>query len=153
MKIPPPPSPTEIQDKPWKYKGYSAFSRFAGSDDDFLVLRRFDVSSTRVLLAMQDNIARLEESLADLDVQCCSTTDIDLDNGSFRRDRSVDRINVISKLKIALLEYSKPMGQPMLFLLLSVARAVSVGSLRAQNAATSPQAEQTERRNVALQPP
>lgn len=112
MKVSAAPPTAEIQDKPWKYKGYSAFSRFAGSDDDFLVLRRFDVSSTRVLLAMQDNIARLEESLADLDIQCSSTTDMDLDNGSFRRDRSVDRIDVIRELKVALLEYSKPTRQP-----------------------------------------
>jgi hypothetical protein len=102
------PSTAEINLKPWKYLGWSAFARFAASDDDFLVLRRFDVASTRVLLAMQDNISFLEESLYQVDRACIDAANPDLNNGSFREEHGSDRSKTIADLRLALLEYSMP---------------------------------------------
>jgi hypothetical protein len=101
------PMVNEINLKPWKYIGWPGFARFAASDNDFLVLRRFDVASTRVLLAMQDNISQLEESLNNIDAQSCTPDAPDLNNGSFREEHNEDRGKTIEKLKTALLEYSK----------------------------------------------
>ena len=92
--------------KPWRYIRYCGFSSFISSDNDFSIFRRFDVMSNRVLLAMQDNIARLEELLNKLDVQCIERTDPELDNGSFRNDRCAERGQTVGKLQRALLEYS-----------------------------------------------
>lgn len=59
---------TEMQDithedrkkQPWKYIGYRGFCKFVASDDDFFVLRRFSTLSSRVLLALQDELSELE---------------------------------------------------------------------------------------------
>lgn len=101
------PTTYEINLKPWKYIGWPGFTRFAASDNDFLVLRRFDVASTRVLLAMQDKISQLEEVLNTMDAQSCVPDAPDLNNGSFREEYNEDRNKIIGELKISLLEYSK----------------------------------------------
>jgi len=97
----------EINLKPWKYIGWPGFTRFAASDNDFLVLRQFDVASTRVLLAMQDKISQLEDVLNTMDAQSCAPDAPDLNNGSFREEYNEDRSKIIGELKISLLEYSK----------------------------------------------
>jgi hypothetical protein len=107
VKSPSIPTTTEINLKPWKYIGWPGFTRFAASDNDFLLLRRFDVTSTRVLLAMQDNISQLEGSLNNIDAQSCTPNSPDLNNGSFREEHNEERAKIIEKLKTALLEYSE----------------------------------------------
>ena len=101
------PTLHEINLKPWKYIGWPGFTRFAASDNDFLILRRFDVASTRVLLAMQDKISQLEEVLYTMDAQSCVPDAPDLNNGSFRDEHNEDRGKIIGELKVSLLEYSK----------------------------------------------
>lgn len=101
------PTTTEISLKPWKYIGWPGFTRFAASDNDFLVLRRFDVASTRVLLAMQDKISKLEETLNSHDLLSSASDAPDLNNGSFREEHNEDRAKIIGELKTTLLEYSK----------------------------------------------
>lgn len=101
------PSADEITLKPWKFIGWRGFTQFAATDDDFLVLRRFDESSTRVLLAMQDRIAELEESLLRIDNETSDISAVDVNNGTFRDDPRTDRRALIEQLKAALLEYSK----------------------------------------------
>jgi len=100
------PSAEEIDQKPWKYIGWKGFAQFAALDDDFMVLRRFDVSTVRVLLSMQDSIARLEESLSKVDNECSSPHAPDLNNGTFREEPRPDREKLIANLKTGLLEYS-----------------------------------------------
>ena len=46
--------------KPWKFIGYRAFCKFVASDDDFFVLRRFSVLTSRVLLSLQDELSELQ---------------------------------------------------------------------------------------------
>jgi hypothetical protein len=93
--------------KPWKYTGWPGFCRFAAGDDDFLILRRFDVVSVRVLLSMQDGIASLEEKLAAIDTKAALLDGPDFNNGSFRQDPCKDRKQVLNELKTALFEYSE----------------------------------------------
>ncbi|KAK7403419.1 hypothetical protein QQX98_010832 [Neonectria punicea] len=62
-----PLSDYEIRKKPWKYIGYRGYSDFISSEDDFFVLRRFDVLNVRVALALQDELSVLEEDLSRLD--------------------------------------------------------------------------------------
>jgi len=70
-----------------KYLGYHAFSRYIASDDDFLVLRRFDTLHCRILLKLQDELAQLEEELDLLDAHFSEKGTKDVDNGSLRRDQ------------------------------------------------------------------
>ena len=100
------PSLEDIQQKPWKYIGYRRFSEIAASDDDFLVLRQFNVLSARVLLTMQDKLAQLEESLAAIDTRCSQRDGPDVNNGSLREDTEADRVKLLGDIKSALLEYS-----------------------------------------------
>ena len=100
------PSTNEVALKPWKYIGWRGFARFAASDDDFLVLRRFDVSTVRILLSMQDGIVRLEEELSKGDDECSRVNAPDINNGTFRDDPRDDRRRLIADLKTALVEYS-----------------------------------------------
>ncbi|RMJ11671.1 hypothetical protein CDV36_008706 [Fusarium kuroshium] len=60
-------SEEEIHIKPWKFIGYKGYSEFISSEDDWFVLRRFGVLNVRVALALQDEVAVLEEELKKLD--------------------------------------------------------------------------------------
>jgi hypothetical protein len=87
--------------------GWRGFAEFAALDDDFLVLRRFDVTTVRVLLNLQDNIACLEEDLEMVD-KCCSEADEpDVDNGAFRNEPRPDRALVLSALQLVLDQHRK----------------------------------------------
>lgn len=101
------PSTADVDLRPWKYLGWPAFARFAAFDDDLLVLRRFDVASTRVLLAMQDSVSVLEERLHALDQEHSSLGSPHLNNGSFREEHSKQRKEVMRDLRSELLEYSE----------------------------------------------
>ena len=101
------PSEKEIGEKPWRYIGYRGFSNYIASDNDFSVFRRFTVTSTRVLLYMQDNITALEEDLSKLDNECMQRQDPEMDSGTFRHEPCVQRAETIHALAKALLEYSR----------------------------------------------
>jgi len=87
-------------------KGYHGYSAFLASDSDFCSFRRFDKLNLRVILALQDNIACLEEELEDID-RFYSRQDIpDENNGSFRYDTRQERVKCLWKIKDALEKYS-----------------------------------------------
>lgn len=102
------PSKEEIQQKPWKYLGYRAFSEFIASDNDFFVIRRFGTLNARIILALQDQLSQLEETLNKLDTKYSQVDWQDVNNGSFREDTQADRRTIISDIRTALLEYSMP---------------------------------------------
>ena len=51
--------PPDYNRKQWKYVGYRGYCEFAASDNDFLLLRRFNKLAIRSLLAIQDEIVEL----------------------------------------------------------------------------------------------
>ncbi|KAI9162852.1 hypothetical protein HJFPF1_04447 [Paramyrothecium foliicola] len=63
------PTPEEILECPWKYRGYKDFSSFVAADPDFFAVRRFGRLHTRALLTLQDHLTELEEKLDALDEQ------------------------------------------------------------------------------------
>ncbi|KAI9764896.1 MAG: hypothetical protein M1839_005690 [Geoglossum umbratile] len=73
------------REKPWKHVGYKVFSRWIASDQTFLIVRKFGALNARVALSLQDEIAELEEKLDTMD-QVYSSTNVDVNNGSFRED-------------------------------------------------------------------
>jgi hypothetical protein len=54
-------TPQQARHNPRKYTGYRVFSRYVASDQAFFIVRRFGTLNARVLLAMQDEIAALED--------------------------------------------------------------------------------------------
>lgn len=80
------PSPEEIKAKPSHYIGYPGFANWIASDNDFLVLRRFDGLAARVLLRKQWQLCKVEKQLADLDLKLSRGDDDSIDNGSFESD-------------------------------------------------------------------
>lgn len=94
----------ELDAKPWKYIGYKDFAAFVASDEDFFVLRRFDRLHSRVLLALQADIAWLEESLDVLDARLSAKDARDVDNGSVREDQH-DRKALLSRISQQLRNY------------------------------------------------
>ncbi|KAK0708111.1 hypothetical protein B0H67DRAFT_496968, partial [Lasiosphaeris hirsuta] len=69
-----------------KYIGYKGYANFISSDNDFLVLRRFDSLSARVALGLQDEITVLEEELDELDAKHSKRESEDVHNGTLRGD-------------------------------------------------------------------
>jgi hypothetical protein len=100
------PSQDELLNKPWKYTGYRAFSQFIASDNDFFVLRRFGALNARVILALQDQLSKLEEDLEEIDKRCSELDAGDVNNGSFRQETQKDRRDVIWNIHRKLREYS-----------------------------------------------
>lgn len=104
---PPKPTKDDLEDKPWKYYGYKAFSEWAASDDDFFVLRRFKNLNTRVLLRMQDHIVQLERDLRKLDKEHSRVEAVDVNNGTFRYDTVDGRKQILGRVQEKLKEYSQ----------------------------------------------
>src|ERR1700722_559445 len=75
------PSQDELLNKPWKYTGYRVFSQFIASDNDFFVLRRFGTLNARVILALQDQLSKLEEDLEEIDNRCSRLNAGNINNG------------------------------------------------------------------------
>ncbi|KAK0514330.1 hypothetical protein JMJ35_002947 [Cladonia borealis] len=99
------PSQVEVGSKPWKYAGYRLFCEFVSSDEDFFVLRRFGALSARVLLNLQDQLARLEEELEAIE-QKLRQRDKNVHNGSFRGETDEKRKNIITEAQHVLREYN-----------------------------------------------
>jgi hypothetical protein len=87
------------------YWGYPGYCRFLTSDNDFFYLRRFGFLHARVLLALQDHIAVLEDELDRIDQHAGRKDNVDRHNGSFRQDDR-NRSNLISEIHVKLKEYS-----------------------------------------------
>ena len=100
------PSQQDVDLKPWKYAGYRSFCEFVSSDEDFFVLRRFGSLTARVLLDLQDQLARLEENLEDIEQQVRQRDAPDVHNGSFRQDPQAQRKEIIQEAQRVLREYS-----------------------------------------------
>lgn len=97
----------DVEAKEWKYTGYRGFSSFVSSDDDFFILRKFGSLNARVILALQDEICRLERDLTALDDECSQKTGPDYHNGSFRDDLGSPRSELlIRKIYGKLKDYS-----------------------------------------------
>lgn len=71
-----------------------------------MIVRKFGVANTRVILSLQDQVADLEEQLAEIDDYCARRGTGEIDNGTFRNDPRDDRRKVIEKLQNKLNEYN-----------------------------------------------
>lgn len=85
-------------------RGYPAMCKWAASDDDFFLLRRFGEIGARVLLRLQDRIVKLEEDLQHMDHMCLKEG---LDNGTFRFDRNFERQRLLDELTSRLEQYRR----------------------------------------------
>ena len=101
------PSQADVDAKAWKYTGYQSFSAFVASDNDFFILRRFGALSARVLLALQDQLSRLEEDLEALERRVRAEHAPDVHNGSFREETEKDREALISQAQRIIRDYSQ----------------------------------------------
>lgn len=101
------PTPSEIDEKPWKYLGYREYSDYIASDLDYLILRRFDTLHIRVLLMLQDEIVELEGQLAEVDKSLAAKDHIDIHNGSFREETSETRLEVVHEIERRLRNYNE----------------------------------------------
>lgn len=101
----PRPCDEEIQEKPWKYIGIKGYSEFIASDNDFFVLRRFDILNARLALLLQDEISELENELGVLDKKYSDMDAEDVNNGTFREDVE-ERSELMGILKKKLKRYS-----------------------------------------------
>lgn len=89
-----------------KYIGYRGFARYLASEDDFFILRRFDVLHSRVLLMSQDHLSQLEEELELLDTALSDRNAPDVDNGSVRNDNN-ERAALLTRIYEKLDQYGK----------------------------------------------
>lgn len=104
---PQPISFDEWRSKPWKYKGYPAFSKWMASSNDFFLVRRFGSLNARVLLFMQNRVAEKEELLCAIDTRAQQSTDDQGNSGSLRNDPRQDRTQALAELVPLLKEYSE----------------------------------------------
>lgn len=91
--------------EPWRHIGYRGFCKFHVSDDDFFMLRRFSELTSRVLLAMQDELSEREDELNALEARLSSEGAEDMHNGSFRQERSEERLALIHAIEQKLQAY------------------------------------------------
>lgn len=90
-------SEAEIDYQPWKYLGYRALAKWAGSSPDALIVRRFNTAHARVLLFMQDEIAQIEADLEELDKKNIRSPNL-CHNGTFREEHEEARTNLLGLL-------------------------------------------------------
>lgn len=87
--------------------GYRSFARFAASDTDFFVLRRFDYLNTRVLLTLQDELSALEDELETLEQSLRRKDAEEIDNGTLRPDPVPRRAELIALISEKIDRYSE----------------------------------------------
>ena len=97
----------DVINRAWKYAGYKNYTRFVGASRSFFFVRQFRTLNVRVILAMQDGIAEMEEDLKELDDELSRKTTPDTHNGSFRKEHSEERLELIWNIKKRLENYSK----------------------------------------------
>lgn len=88
-------------------RGYPAFTKWASSDPDFFLLRRFSATSARIALYLQDRISFLEEQLKNEDECCREAPFHEAHNGTFRHDPRPRRVQILEELSWALERYRK----------------------------------------------
>lgn len=96
-----------MQKPAWKHVGYQGFCKFHVSDDDFFILRRFSEMTSRVLLAMQDELSEREAELTVLEVRLSSEGVQEMHNGSFRQEASEERLALIHAIEKKLRSYNE----------------------------------------------
>lgn len=94
------------REKPWKYVGYKNYSRVVGLNANFFYVRQYRTLNVRIILAMQDHIAELEDKLDRLDDELSRSDAPDFHNGSFRKETSRERLQLIWTIQRKLKEYS-----------------------------------------------
>jgi hypothetical protein len=99
------PIEEDIARKPWKYIGYKGYTDFVALENDFYIVRRYGARNARIALALQDQVAVLEEELERLDKQYSRVEAEDINNGSFRDDAD-DRIELLMQIHKKVVEYS-----------------------------------------------
>lgn len=87
--------------------GYRAFSTFLDSDNNFLVFRKFGTLNSRLLLYLQDKIAVAEKELGEIDLHYSKEETGDVNNGSFRQEMIVERVQALERIHLLIKEYSK----------------------------------------------
>jgi len=97
----------QAQRPPWKHIGYRGFCEFHASDDDFFILRKFSGLTSRVLLAIQDELSEREDELNALEAHLSSPSAKDIHNGSFRQEQSADRLALINAIDQKLRSYNE----------------------------------------------
>ncbi|KAI0174378.1 hypothetical protein BJ166DRAFT_512026 [Pestalotiopsis sp. NC0098] len=102
----PPLTDQEIREKPWKYIGYRGYADFMSSDNDLLVLRRFNALNVRVILAQQDKLSELEHELAEVDKRNSKRDAPDVNNGTLRDDIE-ERKLLLRDIKEEIYHYNK----------------------------------------------
>ena len=92
--------------KPWKHIGYRGYCDFLETDTELLILRRFGALSTRVLLALQDELVELESQLDRLEDTLARSDGPDWHNGSFRQETNETRLVLVREIDSKLRAYS-----------------------------------------------
>jgi hypothetical protein len=100
-----------------KYTGYEGLASFMGSDQDFMVIRRFDKLHARILLYLQAFISQREQDLRILEHRY-KNAPYDIDNGTVLNDQP-ERMELIreiadllNKYDIMMLQYSMLASHP-----------------------------------------
>jgi len=99
------PAPSEISKKRWKYIGYRGFCDVIASENDFLIVRRFNSLAVRILLMLQDEIVELEDQLQELETRLIDPDGIDVHNGSFRQETQENRLELMREINQKLIAY------------------------------------------------
>ncbi|KAJ5994931.1 hypothetical protein N7481_001908 [Penicillium waksmanii] len=82
-------------------KGYPELAAFMESDPGFGILRRFNHLHLRNLLYMQEELTSMDRRLYEIDT---SETD-ELNNMTRKADGNIDRINLMTEIRVKLREY------------------------------------------------
>ncbi|KAI0415716.1 hypothetical protein F5X98DRAFT_209952 [Xylaria grammica] len=101
----PPPNEEDCVDK--FRPGYPRYAALLSTHSSFHNFRAFNRIRLRLLLAKQDEIAVLEQSLDDID----AAEQRDLFLGCMRRDINTDRQDVLRSIKLAISEYDGMIAQ------------------------------------------
>lgn len=101
------PTDEEILRRPWKYIGYKGYSSFLASEDEFFIIRRFDVLNVRISLSLQDELSVLEDELSKIDREYSKRdAAVVVNNGTLRPDQQ-DRVELLNKIERKIRHYSK----------------------------------------------
>lgn len=96
----------EMTKKNSKYIGYRGYCNFIFHINDNLIIRRFGALNVRVLLALQDKVAVIEEKLQELDDEYSSPDADYMHNGKMRGDKK-NRRKLIRKAQTSLKQYCR----------------------------------------------
>jgi hypothetical protein len=95
---------------PWKHEGYQKFSEWMASDDDLFVFRRFANVNARIILWMQNQIAKKEDYLEKIHKTIVeSPPEKGWRNDSFEWDATnlIERDALMRELSALVLHYSE----------------------------------------------